>query len=137
MTAFTPTRPVTLKTKNGPRTFRPGDLVRADPVKAAPFVENGILQPVGPSATDLEKVSPPLLPGWVVAFRSATGQIQGGTVKAGHRQGGAWVFQLENGTALPEGKILSVAKVEGGRWLGAWSVHYFGLDGSGLQNGGA
>jgi hypothetical protein len=131
MTAFTPTRPVTLKTKNGPRTFHPGEVVKVDPVKAAPFVESGVLRPVGPSVP-VEMMNPPIPPGWVVSYRGSTGQIMGGTVKAGRRHGGVWVFDLEDGTALPDGQILSVARVEGGRWLAAWTVKDWGLDGARL-----
>lgn len=71
----------------------------------------------------------PLKPGWAVAFKGATGQIQGGRVKTTHKQRGTWVFELEDGLRLPEGKILSVARVEGGVWMGAWSVKEHGLSG--------
>lgn len=74
----------------------------------------------------------PIKPGWAVAFKGASGQILGGRVKTAHRQGGTWVFELEDGLRLPEGKILSVARVEGGKWLGAWSVREHGLSGEGL-----
>lgn len=77
-------------------------------------------------------VDSPLKPGWVVSYRGATGQIRGGTVKAGRRHGGVWAFELEDGTTLPEGQILSVARVEGGRWLAAWTVKDWGLDGTRL-----
>jgi hypothetical protein len=43
---FTTTRPVTLKTKNGPRVFQPGEVFSGDPVKARPYIEAGIFKPV-------------------------------------------------------------------------------------------
>ena len=43
---YTPTRPVTLKTPSGPRSYWPGESFSADPEKAQPYVEKGLLQPV-------------------------------------------------------------------------------------------
>jgi hypothetical protein len=34
-----------MKTRSGPRTFRPGEIIRVDPAKARPFVEKGYLRP--------------------------------------------------------------------------------------------
>lgn len=69
----------------------------------------------------------PIKPGWVVAFLGTTGQIQGGRVKTAQRQGSIWIFTLEDGQRLPEGKIRSVARVEGGVGMAAWSVKEHGL----------
>lgn len=74
----------------------------------------------------------PIKPGWAVAFLGTTGQIQGGRVKTAQRQGSIWIFTLEDGQRLPEGKIRSVAMIEGGKWMGAWSVREHGLTGKGL-----
>ncbi|MHB8481617.1 MAG: hypothetical protein ACYDBV_02595 [Nitrospiria bacterium] len=37
---------VSLKTKNGPKVFQPGQTLKADPVKAQPLIEQGYLRPV-------------------------------------------------------------------------------------------
>lgn len=132
MTTFTPTRPVTLKTKNGPRTFHPGEVVKVDPVKAAPFVESGVLQPVDPSAADSEKISPPILPDWVVAYRGRSGLIESGTVASAAHSPSGWRFRLSSGVELSEHQVLSVGAVENGVWLGAWTVAAHGLSGEGL-----
>lgn len=136
MTTFTPTRPVTLKTKNGPRTFHPGEVVKVDPVKAAPFVESGVLRPVDPSAADSEKMSPPVLPDWVVAYRGRSGLIESGTVAEAVPSGTGWRFRLVSGIDLSESQILSVGEVEGGKLVGAWSVREHGLTGSVNQSAG-
>lgn len=43
---LTPTRPVTLKTPDGPRTYSPGEVFEAPPEKAKKFIEKGFLRPV-------------------------------------------------------------------------------------------
>ncbi len=41
---FTVTRPVKLQTPSGPKLYQPGETFQADPVKAKPFVERGLLR---------------------------------------------------------------------------------------------
>ena len=43
---MTTTKPLTLKTQNGPKIFHPGDVFEADPEKARPHIEAGLLRPV-------------------------------------------------------------------------------------------
>lgn len=126
---LTAMKSVKVKLPDGDRNLEPGEMIEIPDSKiekARQYIEKGILKPV--TSTPL----PPILPGWVVSYRGSTGQIRGGTVKAGRRHGGVWAFELEDGTAIPEGQILSVARVEGGRWLAAWAVKDWGLDGARL-----
>lgn len=74
---------------------------------------------------------PPIKPGWVVAFRARSGLTEGGTVASATPSGSGWRFRLSCGVELSEHQILSVARVEGGRWLGAWTVAARGLSGEG------
>lgn len=71
----------------------------------------------------------PIRPGWVVSYRGASGQIQGGTVAEAVPSPHGWRFRLTSRVELSEQQVLSVARVEGGRWFGAWTVAAHGLSG--------
>jgi len=43
---LTVTKSLTLKTKNGPKTFNPGETFEVDIEKAKPFIEQGLLKKV-------------------------------------------------------------------------------------------
>ena len=79
--------------------------------------------------SDQPKEMPPILPGWVVSYRGASGLIEGGTVTAATPRGSGWTFRLSIGIELRDDQILSVGAVENGRWLGAWTVKAHGLEG--------
>lgn len=49
---MTCTRPLTLKTKNGPKAFNPGETFEVDLEKAKPYIEQGLLRLVGDSQED-------------------------------------------------------------------------------------
>lgn len=74
----------------------------------------------------------PIRPGWVVSFRGWSGLVEAGTIAEAIPSGSGWRFQLSSGVDLSEHQILSVARVESGRWLGAWTVAAHGLSGEGL-----
>lgn len=75
----------------------------------------------------------PIKPGWCVAYRQhRDAKIEGGRVRSARREGSAWTFTLENGEVIHEKKVTSVAMIEGGKWMGAWSVREHGLSGEGL-----
>lgn len=58
--------------------------------------------------------------------------MESGTVAEAIPSGSGWRFRLSSGVELSEHQILSVARVESGRWLGAWTVAAHGLSGEGL-----
>lgn len=82
-------------------------------------------------------IGPPILPGWLVAYRGPDGKLRGGcddrehgTVETGERREAAWTFTLTDGRVLPARAIVSVAQVaQNGRIVAAWTVRNFGLDG--------
>lgn len=77
--------------------------------------------------------APPIRPGWVVAYRGRSGLIEGSAVVSAISGGDCgWTFTLSNGIKLHDTEILSVGAVENGRWLGAWTVRDWGLDGKKL-----
>ena len=43
---FTPTKPVSLRTPNGPKVYQPGDTFEAPEAKAQPYIEQGLIRPV-------------------------------------------------------------------------------------------
>ena len=86
---------------------------------------------VDKQATPLEaaQIFYPVRYGWVVAYRAQNGRIAGGTVTGARPRGSGWTFTLSNGVELSDLEILSVGAVEGGQWLGAWTVKRWGLTG--------
>ncbi|MCA9420500.1 MAG: hypothetical protein KC592_05770 [Nitrospira sp.] len=84
-----------------------------------------------------KQLTPPLKPGWLVAYYDRTKQLRGGpserdhstvkTVKLGQN---GWLVHLTDGTQLPERAIVSVGKVnQEGKVIAFWSTRYHGLDG--------
>jgi len=84
-----------------------------------------------------EEPCPPLSPRWVVAYRSADGQLRGGyddreagTVKECRWDGHGWTVHLRNGDGLPLSRVVSVGQTDRtGRIIAAWTVREHGYDG--------
>ena len=51
---FTPTRPITLKTPQGPRVYQPGETFEASEDKARPYLEQGMLRSFEPRTDSVE-----------------------------------------------------------------------------------
>lgn len=88
-----------------------------------------------------ECMPPPLLPGWLVAYRDQQGRLRGGcddrehgTVAGCEWDGWTWIITLTNGDTLPIRQIASVGKTDrDGRVIAAWSVREHGFDGEGIS----
>lgn len=83
--------------------------------------------------------TPPISPGWLVAYRDQQGRLRGGcderqvgTVKTCEWDGSAWTVRLTNDDTIPLRRIVSVGKTDpAGRILAAWTVRGHGYDGGG------
>jgi 3D (Asp-Asp-Asp) domain-containing protein len=84
-------------------------------------------------------VTPPLEPGWSIAYRDQCGALRGGTdqgesaiVKQCIRAESGWKVILADKTVLPISSIVSVAQVVDGHVVAAWTVrgHGWRPDGS-------
>lgn len=83
------------------------------------------------------KPTPPLLPGWLVAYRNRQGGLCGGcddrqhgTVQECRWSGTAWTVHLTDGQQLLLVNIRSVGKTNGeGKLVAAWTVRECGYDG--------
>jgi hypothetical protein len=92
----------------------------------------------GPDDSGTSSVVPPLLPGWLVAYRDRPGVLCGGcddrdhgTVQACRRDGTGWTVLLTDGQRLALSLVRSVGQTnEEGRLLAAWTVKDHGFDGA-------
>lgn len=83
--------------------------------------------------------TPPLRPGWLVAYRDRRGTLCGGcddrthgTVQACRWDEKGWTVQLTDGQRLPLSIIRSVGRTEStGQIVAAWTVREHGYDGEG------
>lgn len=120
----------------------PSCLVCHAPITAAPR-ETGPPASAAPTHPQAETVtkkaspSPPLLPGWLVAYRDRQGVLCGGcddrqhgTVQECRWSGAAWTVHLTDRQQLPLANIRSVGKTNGeGKLVAAWTVRECGYDG--------
>jgi hypothetical protein len=81
---------------------------------------------------------PPILPGWLVAYRGPDSRLRGGSLEPEHGRvvetrytpGIGWSFVLADGTALAVSAVVSVGRTDKeGRLIAAWTVREHGYDG--------
>jgi hypothetical protein len=115
-------------------------LVCQSPIDAVPIqtLSDAVDISITPTAK-AEEPCPPLLPGWLVAYRHRDGRLRGGcdereagTVTACHWDGTGWTVSLSNGDRFPLQRITAVSKTDAqGRVLAAWAVREHGFNGEG------
>lgn len=77
-----------------------------------------------------EALIPPLLPGWVVAYRDQHNRLHDGTVSRCCWSGSGWTVRLTNGDTIPLQCLRSVGQTNGvGKVVAAWDVRAHGFDG--------
>jgi len=85
--------------------------------------------------------TPPLQPGWLVAYRNRAGVLCGGcddrehgTVNVCQWDGTGWTVELTDGQRLTLSAIRSVGKTDSaGQVVSAWTVRAHGYDGTQSQ----
>ena len=95
-------------------------------------VKNTPLHPAGES-------TPPLAPGWTIAYMDHTWSLCGGYEDRAHATvaecrwvAGAWTVTLTDGQTMPLSRVRSVGAVDHkGRLYGAWTVREHGYNGEG------
>ena len=95
------------------------------------------------TTTEVTAPTPPLQPGWLVAYRNRTGVLCGGcdgrqhgTVEVCQWDGNGWTVELTDGQRLRLSAIRSVGKTDSaGQVVSAWMVREHGYDGSKTEGG--
>ena len=122
----------------------PSCLVCHAPIEALPR-ETGSPMSAAPPHPQEEAVievaspTPPLHPGWLVAYRDRRGTLCGGCVDREHGtvqdcrwEGNGWTVHLTDGHRLPLTSIRSVGQTDkAGEIVAAWTVREQGYDGTG------
>ncbi len=100
--------------------------------------------PVRPQAAPIEIAAPtpPLQPGWLVAYQNRAGVLCGGcddrqhgTVQECRWTGNGWTVELTDGQRLPLSIIRSVGRTDDvGKIVAAWTVREHGFDGEGPRS---
>lgn len=121
----------------------PGGEIRMEPGKPVDLPEARALRLLDKAAGKVRCVTPepPLLPGWLVAYRDRSDNLRGGCVERDHGtvqacrwNGTVWTISLTNGDTLPLGLIVSVGKTdEEGNVVAAWTVKAHGHDEDGRR----
>ena len=105
---------------------------------ARPHRENYERTPTHPNvAIEPASPTPPLQPGWLVAYRNRQQLLCGGcddrqhgTIQECRWDGAAWTVHLTDGQRLSLAGIRSVGKTDGeGELVAAWTVREHGYDG--------
>lgn len=86
-----------------------------------------------------DEQTPPLAPGWTIAYMDHTWTLCGGYEDRAHAtvaecrwSAGAWTVTLTDGQTMPLSRVRSVGAVDHkGRIYGAWTVKEHGYDGEG------
>ena len=107
--------------------------------KVAPVVSTPLTQTGEGSPLPMPPTTPPLQPGWRIAYMDHQWKLAGGyddpdhgTVQACRWDAGAWTVTLTNGQTIPLSRVRSVGAVDHkGRLYGAWEVNTHGYDGEG------
>lgn len=102
-------------------------------------ISSKLANPVADVPVETDGPTPPLQPGWFVAYRNQGGTLCGGcderdagTVQECQWDGRAWMAVLTNGDTLALSRIVSVGKTDAeGRVVAAWTVRQHGYDGEG------
>lgn len=96
-----------------------------------------------PPAHPIGRPVPPLAPGMLIAWFDAARKLQGGaehrakgTVKSVEFTATGFVIVTEDGSRVPERRIVSVARTDAtGHVIAAWLVRAYGLDGNKKRQG--
>jgi hypothetical protein len=139
--------PIRYRFPGGEIRLEPGQPVEVEPERAAKLLaragakvraveapsSNVVVKPAGPT--------PPLHPGWLVAYRDRRGALCGGfddrrhgTVQECRWEGNGWTVHLTDGQRLPLSIIRSVGQTDdAGQIVAAWTVQEHGADGNGTS----